>query len=90
MKKYRNVVDHAAFTVALVMRGVDVTACDVIVVRDFAVVSDGRFTLTGLSVASAAYQCIVVVYLLLSKSGLILQFCLRCSIIFVSHLMSWS
>ena len=67
MEKYGNVKDHAAFTVALVMRRSDVIAFDVIVVRDFAVVGNGRVEWTGLSVANAAYQCIVKVNLLLTS-----------------------
>ena len=67
MEKYRNVKDHAAFSVALVLRSSDVLACHVIMVRDFAVVRDGRVEWTGLSLVNAAYQCIFVIHLLLTR-----------------------
>ena len=62
MKKYGNVEDHSAFPVALVVRGSDLIACDVVVVNDFAVVGDGSIKWAVLTVANATYYCIVVVH----------------------------
>ena len=66
MEKYTNVVDHATFSVALVMCSFDVIACDEVVVGDFAVVRNSRNKWTGLTVANVAYLCIVLVHLLLN------------------------
>ena len=66
MEKYGNVKDHAAFSVALVVRGSDVIAFDVVMVGEFAVVKNGRIKWTGLTVANATYHCIVMICLLLT------------------------
>ena len=66
MEKYGNVEDHATFPVSLVLRGSDVIACDMVMVCDFAVVGDGRVKWASLTVANAAYYCIVMVRLLLT------------------------
>ena len=66
MEKYWNVKDHTAFSVALVVRGFDVIACDVVMVCDFTVVGNGRVKWAGLTVANATYYSIVMICLLLT------------------------
>ena len=67
MKKYGNVKDYAALSVAFVVRGSDVIACDVVVIRDFAVVGDGSVKWALLTMANTAYYSIVMIYSMLTR-----------------------
>ena len=69
VKKYRDVVHNVALAIALIMRGSNVEAGDIIVVNDFAIVADGRVEGAVPTAADEAYDRIVMVCLLMTGQG---------------------
>ena len=55
VKKYRNDVHNAAIAIALIMRGSDIEAVNMVVVSYFTIVCDGRIKGTVLTAADAAH-----------------------------------